>query len=57
MSNPLDFFGQSELHIAPLSFWDRILNHEELRDCTNLEKLLAGCEIIAVLDGRDLLAA
>jgi hypothetical protein len=30
---------------------------EELRECDNLEKLLAGCEIIAVLDGRDLLAA
>jgi hypothetical protein len=38
-------------------FWKRILNDEKLRECDNLEKLLAGCEIIAALDGRDLLAA
>jgi hypothetical protein len=40
-----------------LSFWQRILNEQELRDCAPLEKLLAGCEIIAALDGEDLLAA
>jgi len=57
MSVPIDLFGQSELRVAPSTFWKRILNHEELRGCDNLEKLLAGCEIIAVLDGRDLLAA
>jgi hypothetical protein len=57
MSNPIDFFGQSELHVATPNFWKRILNDEELRECDNLEKLLVGCEIIAVLDGRDLLAA
>jgi hypothetical protein len=39
------------------SFWERIANEEELRDCASLEKLLAGCEIIAALDGVDLLAA
>jgi len=38
-------------------FWIRILNDEELRHCDNLQKLLAGCEIIAALDGVDLLAA
>lgn len=52
-----DFFDPSELRAVPPAFWKRILNDEELRDCDNLEKLLAGCEIIAVLDGRDLLAA
>ena len=57
MSNPIDLFGQSELRVATPAFWKRILNDEELRECDNLEKLLAGCEIIAVLDGRDLLAA
>jgi hypothetical protein len=57
MNNPVDLFGQSELHVVTPTFWTRILNDEELRECNNLEKLLAGCEIIAVLDGRDLLAA
>jgi len=38
-------------------FWIRILRDEELRDCDNLQKLLVGCEIIAALDGVDLLAA
>ncbi len=38
-------------------FWIRILQDEELRHCDNLQKLLVGCEIIAALDGVDLLAA
>jgi hypothetical protein len=57
MSFPIDLFGHSELRVATPGFWKRILNDEELRECDKLEKLLAGCEIIAVLDGRDLLAA
>ena len=57
MNSPADLFGQSELHVVAPTLWKRILEHEELRGCDNLEKLLAGCEIIAVLDGRDLLAA
>ena len=52
-----DFFDASEFRDVAPAFWQRILNDEELRDCDNLEKLLAGCEIIAALDGRDLLAA
>jgi hypothetical protein len=52
-----DFLDASEFRGVAPAFWQRILNDEELRDCDNLEKLLAGCEIIAVLDGRDLLAA
>lgn len=38
-------------------FWFRILTHEELGDCDDLQKLLVGCEIIAALDAVDLLAA
>jgi hypothetical protein len=38
-------------------FWSRLLNDEQLRDCADLEKLVIGCEIIAVLDAVDLLAA
>ncbi len=41
----------------PLSFWERLAEEEELQGCQALEKLLAGCEIIAALDGIDLLAA
>jgi len=50
-------FDQVEASAGRSSLWERILNAEELCDCNNLEKLLAGCEIIAALDGRDLLAA
>ena len=57
MNPTADFFGQSELRIITPNFWERILSDEQLRNCNNLEKLLAGCEIIAVLDGADLLAA
>lgn len=39
------------------NFWLRILRDETLRDCDDLQKLVAGCEIIAALDGADLLAA
>jgi len=38
-------------------FWLRILRDEKLRHCDNLQKLVIGCEIIAALDGVDLLAA
>ena len=51
-----DFSRDSESPNA-LSFWQRLLNEEELQDCEPLEKLLVGCEIIAALDGVDLLAA
>jgi hypothetical protein len=57
MSNSLGSFGKSALSVAIPSLWNRVLSREELRTCDNLEKLLAGCEIIAALDGRDLLAA
>jgi hypothetical protein len=38
-------------------FWSCLLNDEQLRNCDDLEKLVIGCEIIAVLDAVDLLAA
>ena len=57
MINPAASPAHTESNVVTPTFWKRILNHEELRECDNLEKLLAGCEIIAVLDGRDLLAA
>jgi hypothetical protein len=40
-----------------ISFWERLLNDQELRDCAPLEKLLVGCELIAALDDGELLAA
>ena len=57
MNPTVDLFGDSEFRAATPAFWERILNDEQLRDLDNLEKLLAGCEIIAALDGIDLLAA
>ncbi len=54
---PASFIDSSETKHLPTDFWLRILRDEELRHCDNLQKLLAGCEIIAALDGIDLLAA
>jgi hypothetical protein len=39
------------------NFWLRLFNNEELRDCNALEKIVIGCELIAALDGVELLAA
>jgi hypothetical protein len=39
------------------AFWLRIVNDDTLLDCNDLEKLLAGCEVIAAVDDLDLLAA
>jgi hypothetical protein len=41
--------------LESLSFWERFVQKEELQECEALEKLLAGCEIIAALDSVDLL--
>ncbi|MEO8353105.1 MAG: hypothetical protein ABI680_15350 [Chthoniobacteraceae bacterium] len=51
-----DFSLESSVQ-QPLSFWERLAEKEELQECEALEKLLIGCEIIAALDGVDLLAA
>jgi hypothetical protein len=40
-----------------VAFWQRILNDGALQNCDALEKLVAGCEIIAAVDDLDLLAA
>lgn len=54
---PAAFIESDETRGRASDFWIRILRDEELRDCNNLQKLLAGCEIIAALDAVDLLAA
>jgi hypothetical protein len=41
----------------PANFWELFLNDEQLAGCNNLEKLVAGCEIIAALDQIDELVA
>jgi hypothetical protein len=41
--------------VKSLSFWERLVDKEELQGCEALEKLLAGCEIIAALDCVDFL--
>lgn len=47
----------SDSSVKIISFWERLLNNQELRDCAPLEKLLVGCELIAALDDGELLAA
>jgi len=54
---PTTFIESNEAKVPATDFWLRILRDEELRHCNNLQKLLVGCEIIAALDGVDLLAA
>ena len=55
--NPTPQISHSNHNDENPSFWARLLQIEELRDRTPLEQLLAGCEVIAALDGVDLLAA
>ena len=57
MHTPTDLFGQSNFRTVAPNFWERIVNDDQLEGCHALEKLLAGCEIIAALDGVDLLLA
>lgn len=57
MLMPATFIESNEIEFLPANFWSRILRDDELRNCDNLQKLLVGCEIIAALDGVDLLAA
>jgi hypothetical protein len=56
MLNPAVIESHANRSVAE-NFWLRILTDEELGDCDDLQKLLVGCEIIAALDGVDLLAA
>jgi hypothetical protein len=55
MNQAVDLFGESEFRAAAPSFWERFLNTESVRELSDLEKLIAGCEIIAALDGSNLL--
>ncbi|HEY2125436.1 MAG TPA: hypothetical protein VGG94_08245 [Chthoniobacterales bacterium] len=57
MNSGADFFGHSRFRTTPPAFWERIINDDQLEGCDDLEKLLAGCEIIAALDRVDLLDA
>jgi hypothetical protein len=55
MPNSTDLFGESTFRISSPSFWERVCNDEQLDGCSALEKLIAGCELIAALDSVDLL--
>ena len=41
----------------PENFWEVFLKDDQLFGCDNLEKLVAGCEVIAALDQIDELLA
>jgi hypothetical protein len=47
----------TSVETAAEHFWLRFINDGALKDCGDLEKLVAGCEVIAALDDLDLLAA
>jgi hypothetical protein len=59
MNRAADFSNlESISRRVPANFWELFLNDEQLLGCDNLEKLVAGCEVIAALDQiDDLLAA
>ena len=48
---------QSRLRRVPANFWELFLKDEQLLGCDDLEKLVAGCEVIAALDHIDELLA
>ena len=57
MTPTTDFSKAFESSTPVPNFWARIFNDKTLSDCNDLEKLLAGCEIIAAVDQVDLLLA
>ena len=54
--NPTQF-TDTAANQSGINFWQRIFDDGALESCDPLEKLLAGCEIIAAVDDLDLLAA
>jgi hypothetical protein len=57
MNARANFSNGTTFRDIPADFWKRILNDEQLCECSNLEKILAGCEMIAALDEMDELLA
>jgi len=49
--------GDSTSRRVPANFWEVFLKNDQLTGCDNLEKLVAGCEVIAALDQIDELLA
>ena len=47
----------STFETVAAGFWQRFINDSALQHCDPLEKLVAGCELIAAVDDLDLLAA
>ena len=58
MNNVADALNfQTTSRRIPANFWELFLKHEHLSGCDDLEKLVAGCEVIAALDHIDELLA
>ena len=57
MFTNIDPSSQSSLRAVPTNFWESLINDEQLSDCSPLQKLLIGCELIAALDQVELLRA
>jgi len=50
-------FSTGDSPRIPTNFWELFLKNDQLTGCNNLEKLIAGCEVIAALDQMDELLA
>ena len=50
-------FTETPVREKQPGFWEQLLADPSLGGLTDLEKLVAGCEIIVALDDLDLLAA
>ncbi len=55
MINPT--LHSTNFDVTTADFWLRFINDRALQGCDDLEKLVAGCELIAAVDDLDLLAA
>jgi len=52
-----DFLGESQFRSVAPRFWERFLSDESVSIYDDLQKLVAGCELIALVDDADLLNA
>ncbi len=57
MTSTIPAFEQSKFRTVTPNFWESFLGDESLKSCSDLAKLVAGCELIAALDGVELLLA
>jgi hypothetical protein len=57
MNPKTNLLGQPQFDTIPSDFWQRLVNNPQLESCSDLQKLLVGCEIIAAVDEIEILLA